>query len=141
MVTSLNTSIPARDANDQQIAFKRFDVNFSDAGVSVGVARATLPSGAIIIGTDVLVQSSFNANSTNVFTVGSNSTQYNNLVADGDVTEATVGLVKDISPTIAQPLAADTTFFAKYTQTGGTAATSGKATVIIKYALTESTPS
>lgn len=140
MATSLFTGVPARDNGEQQTQIKRFETNFNDNGIATGVARATLPAGAIIIGTDVLLTASFNANSTNVFTVGSNSTQFNNLIADGDVTEGTVGLYKDISPTITMPLAAETTFFAKFTQTGGTAATSGKAHTIIKYVTTEPTP-
>lgn len=142
MVTSLNNTVVAHDDGAYQVTYKRFLATFSDTGISTGIQRATVPQGAIIIGTDVYLEASFNANSTNVFTVGSNSTPYNNLVADGDVTEGTVGLYQNIKPTGAAlgPLSADTQFFAKYTQTGGTAATSGRAHVVIKYVMLDSNP-
>ncbi len=135
MTTSLNNTIPARDAGKQQVHFSRFTVAYNETGIASGVQKATLPSGAIIIGTDVHVSASFNADSTNVLTVGSNSTQLDNVIASGDVTEGSVALTKDVSPTgtALGPLSADTTFYGKYTQTGPTVATSGAATVIIKY--------
>lgn len=135
MTTSLNNQIPARDAGEQQVHFARFTVSYDETGIANGVAKCSLPSGAIIIGTDVHLSASFNANSTNVLTVGSNSTQLDNVIAAGDVTEGSTGLTKDVSPTgtALGPLSADTTFYGKYTQTGGTAATSGAATVVIKY--------
>lgn len=136
MTTSLNNTIPAREPGEQQVVFARFTISYDETGISSGVAKCSLPSGAIIIGTDVHLSASFNANSTNVLTVGSNSTQLDNVVAAADVNEASgTYLTKDVSPTgtALGPLAADTTFYGKYTQTGGTAATSGAATVIIKY--------
>jgi len=136
MTTSLNSNIPARDMGEQQVHFVRFTVAYDEVGISSGVQKATLPSGAVIIGTDVYVSTTFNANSTNVLTVGSNSTQLDNVVASGDVTEGSATtLTKDVSPTgtALGPLTADTTIYGKYTQTGGTAATSGAAVVIIKY--------
>lgn len=136
MTTSINNTIPAREPGEQQVVFSRFTVSFDEVGISSGVAKCTLPAGAVIIGTDVYVSTTFNANSTNVLTVGSNSTQLDNVVASGDVTEGSATtLTKDVSPTgtALGPLSADTTFYGKYTQTGGTAATAGQATVIIKY--------
>lgn len=136
MTTSLNNQIPAREPGEQQVVFARFTVSYDEVGISTGVAKATLPSGAVIIGTDVYVSTTFNANSTNVLTVGSNSTQLDNVIASGDVTEGSATtLTKDVSPTgtALGPLSADTTFYGKYTQTGPTVATSGFATVIIKY--------
>src|SRR5205085_9094609 len=59
----------------------RFTVNFNDAGVSAGVPKQTLPAGAIITGTDVFVQTPFNAGTTNVLTAGINAAAFNNLEA------------------------------------------------------------
>src|SRR5215211_6440005 len=116
------------------VNFIGFVVNFDEAGIATGVHKATLPSGAIIIGTDIHVATAFNATTTNVLTVGSNSTQRDNIIASGDVNEGATGLTKDISPTgtALGPISAHTPLYAKYTQTGPVA-TAGVARVIIKY--------
>jgi hypothetical protein len=123
----------ARQAHVQQVGYCRFVVNYNDPGISVGVGKQYLPAGAIIIGTDVLVTASFNANSTNVLTVGVNGTTANNIVGSADVNEASVQIFQNISASATLPLTADTQVYAKFAQTGATAATSGKAYVIIKY--------
>lgn len=136
MVTSLNSARTARDAQEQQVLFLRFTANYNDNSMASGVVKGVLPQGAIIIGTDVYTNTSYNANSTNVFTVGSNSTQLDNIVPDAAFAESTQGAIfYDIKPTgtALGPLAADTTVQVKYTQTGPTAATQGQTTVVIKY--------
>jgi hypothetical protein len=135
MVSSLNSAQTARDPFEQNVIIKRFTVNFNDAGIATGVVRGVVPQGAILIGTDVLLNVTFNANSTNIFTVGSNSTQLDNVVADANVTEGTAGLYQDIKPTgtALGVLTADLPLTAKYAQTGGTVATQGQAVVIVKY--------
>lgn len=112
----------------------RFVVNYNDTGVSAGVGKQYLPAGAIIVGTDVYVATVFNAATTNVVTVGTNSTSYNNIVAAADADETATGLTQNIKPTgtALGPLSADAQVFVKYAQTG-TAATTGKAYVVIKY--------
>lgn len=109
-------------------------VNFNDAGISSGLAFAnSLPLGAFITGTWVAIVTAFNAVTTNVLTVGTNSTTYNNLVAAADVDEATIAttqVLRGIGPTIAASAAI--TPYVKYTQTG-TAATAGQAVVLITY--------
>ncbi len=124
----------ARQYQSQLIHYLRFDVNYNDAGIASGVSKQTLPAGAIIVGTDVLVSTTFNAQTTNVLTVGTNGTTANNIIASGDVDETTGGLTKSVSPTAAAlgKLAADVPVYVKYTQTG-TVASAGNATVIIKY--------
>src|SRR5262245_59732695 len=89
MVSTLNSGIAARDETGvaQQVVFKRFSYTFADAGISTGVQKATIPAGAMILGTDAFMQASFNANSTNVATVGSNSTQMDNIIAAAGVDE------------------------------------------------------
>jgi hypothetical protein len=124
----------ARQLPYQVIHFLRITVNFNDPGIATGIGRQTLPKGAVITGTDVYVSAAFNAATTNVLTVGTNATAYNNIVAAADADETTVALTKGIKPTGAAlgPLVADSRVFVMYTQTG-TAATAGSAVVIISY--------
>lgn len=138
MVSTLNSGVSALDLTGTHgdVVVKRFSFNFNDANISTGVPKAIIPAGAWIIGTDAFMAASFNANSTNVATVGSNSTQMDNIIAAAGVDEtSSSGTFLNIIPTGAMlgPVSADTTVFAKYTQTGGTAATSGTLHVAIKY--------
>jgi hypothetical protein len=124
----------ARRSPLQMVHYLRMVINYNDAGISSGVGKQYLPAGAIIIGTDVYVNTVFNAATTNVVTVGTNSSSYNNIVAAADADETATGLTQNIKPTgtALGPLSADAQVFAKYDQTG-TAATTGKCYVIIKY--------
>lgn len=123
----------ARRNSSQQVGYLRFAVNFNDAGIAAGVNKQQLPAGAVIIGTDVAIVTAFNAVTTNVLTVGLAGVA-NNIVAAADADEATIALTQNIKPTgtALGPLAADSQVTVTYTQTG-TAATAGKAIVIIKY--------
>jgi hypothetical protein len=124
----------ARQNSQQQIHYLRFAVNYNDAGIASGVGKQWLPKGALIVGADVYIGTAFNASTTNVLTVGTNATSYNNIVAAADADETTVALTKGIKPTgiALGPLAADAQVFAMYAQTG-TAATTGSAVVVISY--------
>jgi hypothetical protein len=117
----------------QLVHYLRIAVNYNDPGIAAGVAKQTLPAGAIIIGTDVLVTTVFNAATTNVLTVGCAGVA-DNIVAAADANEAALGLTQNIKPTgtALVPLAADSLVKVAYTQTGA-AATTGKAIVIVKY--------
>jgi hypothetical protein len=109
------------------------DINFNDTGAATGIATGKwLPAGAIILSTDVSVNTAFNAATTNVLTIGLNGTTANNIVA---TVAATAGLVLNLAPTgtALGKLTQDTQVYVKFTQTG-TAATTGNATFIIKYA-------
>ena len=118
----------------QLVHYLRFTLNYGDSGIASGVGKQWLPAGALIIGSDVYVGAAFNAGTTNVVTVGTNATAYNNIIGSADVDETTVALTKGIKPTgtALGPLATDTQVFAMYAQTG-TAATAGTATVVISY--------
>ena len=133
MTTGIAGSTARKNAL-QLTHYLRIKVNYNDAGIATGVGKQWLPAGAIITGTDVYVATAFNAATTNVVTVGTNATSYNNIVASADVDETTIALTKGIKPTgtALGPLAADTQVFAMYTQTG-TAATAGTAYVVISY--------
>src|SRR5688500_11227582 len=124
----------ARIHSLQVVHYARITVNYNDPGIATGVAKVMLPGGAIIIGTDAHVQTVFNAATTNVVTVGTNAASYDNIIAAGGVNEAATGMTLNVIPTgtALGPLAADVTVFAMYTQSG-TAASTGKAQIIIKY--------
>lgn len=124
----------ARRNSSQQVGYLRFKVNFNDASIATGNGKQTLPAGAIVIGTDVLVTTPFNAATTNVLSVGFEASTYANLAAAATVAAGTAGLKQNIVPTgtALVPLAADSQVFALYTQTGA-AATAGAAYVIVKY--------
>lgn len=134
MATNDTSTPKGRENVPQTVCYIRKKVTFADAGISAGVPVEWLRKGSIILGTDVLVTTVFNAVTTNVLTVGINSTAYDNIVAAGDVSEAAVALTQSIKPTgtALVPLAADSQVFVKFTQTG-TAATTGEAYVIIKF--------
>lgn len=112
-----------------------FVVNFDTAniGTTLGVQFGTLPAGAVVARTWCQVTTVFNAATTNVLTVG--------IAADDDalLTSAvsaagTAGNKVQSGPaaTLTTPIAADTPVFAKYTQSG-TAATTGRAVVMVEY--------
>lgn len=126
----------ARVPTGQYLTYHYMRVTYSDTGISSGVAMTgrILPTNAYIVGTDVNVVTSFNAQTTNVLTVGINGTTANNIVASGDVDETVAALTKSISPsgTALGRISADSQVYVKYTQTG-TAATAGVADIIIKY--------
>ncbi len=135
MATNTAQVVPAARQDPRQVTNTlKKTVNFNDPGIASGVAfDNSFPIGAFILGTYVAIVTAFNGGSTNVLTVGTNSTTYNNLVASTDVDEtavATTQVLRGIGPTIAA--AADITPFAKYTQTGG-AATTGQAIIVILF--------
>lgn len=124
---------PRHDARQVTNTLKK-TVNFNDAGIATGVAfDNSIPQGAFITGIWVEIVTPFNAVTTNVLTVGTNSTTFNNLVAAADVNEAVAGVTlvtRGLGQSI--PLAAGVTPFAVYTQTGA-AATAGQAVILIEY--------
>jgi hypothetical protein len=123
-----------RQYQTQQVHYLRFDVNYNDTSVSTGILKGTLPAGAIITSSSVLITTAFNAGTTNVLTVGGNSSSYNDIVASGDVDETATGITNAIKPTSSSlgKLAADRDIYVMYAQTG-TAASAGAATVIIHF--------
>ena len=134
MATNDTGTPKGRENVPQTVCYIRKKVTFADAGVSAGVPVEWLRKGSIILGTDVVVTAAFNAATTNVLTVGTNSTAYDNIAAAADITEGSTGLTQNIKPTGAAlgPLASDSQVFVKYTQSG-TAATTGEAYIIIKF--------
>ena len=123
----------ARQGYQQQVNYLRKTVNFNDTGISSGVGHPFyLPAGAQILFTTVNIVTAFNAGTTNVLTVGQNSSSYNDIVAAGDVNEAVAGSTMVLRGADLN-ITGDVQVFAKYTQTGG-AATTGVANIVIAYA-------
>lgn len=121
----------ARQQAVQVVNTLRFEVNYNDAGISSGVKKGRLPVGAFI--TDILAKivTVFNAASTNVLTVGSNASDYNNIIAAGDVNEASAATTRVTTGLgVGADGTTETDIYAKYTQTG-TAATTGRAIIVL----------
>ncbi len=134
MATNTAGSTARQYPSGQVVNYLRFKVSYNDVGIASAVGKQTLPSGAIIVGTDVYIATAFNAATTNVLTVGTNSTTANNIIAAADVDETAVAITLNVKPTgtALGPLSADAVVNVKYTQSG-TAATAGVAYVVIKY--------
>lgn len=109
-------------------------VNWNDAGIATGSPFDNyLPQNAFIENVLIEVVVAFNAGTTNVLTVGTIGTAYNNIVAAADVNEGVTG-VTQVTRGFGRSLtaAADVLPYAMYTQTG-TAATAGQAIIVIFY--------
>src|SRR6187401_2899804 len=89
-----------RQTQYQMVHTLRITVNYNDAGIANGVGKQWLPTGAIIVGTDVMIDTVFNAATTNVLTLGTNGpSTYDNIVAAADVNEGATGLTQNVKPT------------------------------------------
>lgn len=127
----------AEDKFDAVInASKLHRISFNTTSISGGAvvvfdidATASKP---VLVRFDFVVEEVFNAVTTNVVTMGSNTTTSNNVLAAADLDETVLGAT--FSKVVL--IAARTKFYAKYTQTG-TAATTGKlmmaATVVSQF--------
>lgn len=125
---------PARELPFQATHYLRKTVNYNDVGISSGIPFSYwLPAGAQILRCNVIIMTAFNAATTNVLTVGQNATSYNDIVAAADVDETTLGETAVLTGAKLDLSGGDAQPFVKYTQTG-TAATTGKARIIIEYA-------
>lgn len=124
----------ARTLSFQAVHYLRKTVTYSDAGISTGIAfNAPLPAYAQILSTYANVITAFNAQTTNVLTIGTNSSSYNDIAAAGGIDETTTGM-QVVTTGGGLNITTDTTVYVKYTQTG-TAATAGKARIVIAYVI------
>lgn len=126
----------ARIDYSQDVQTLRFTVRWNDAGIATGNGKQFLPAGAIVLGTDCIIATAFNAVTTNVLSAGIEASTYANLLTSAQSISGTLGGKFDNRPTgtALGPLAADSQVFALYTQTG-TAASAGLAYIIVKYVL------
>ena len=124
----------ARQFELQAVHYLRADIAFNTTNIAAGVEIGAVPASAKIKQIIVYVDEAFNAGTTNVLVAGTTAAG-TNLVAASDVTEGTIGVY---TPADAANqgrglvFASDTTLYVSYTQTG-TAATTGKAVVIVSY--------
>lgn len=110
-----------------------YPVNFNTTGIASAVKVDTInASEAVPVQIEVSCQviTAFNAVTTNVLTMGTDTTATQWLAA-GDITEGTPGFYPASNAVKKFRLTAATDIYAKYTQTG-TAATTGAAVFIIK---------
>lgn len=121
----------ARQLSTQQVHYIRATVNWNSAGVATGFKIGTLPANAQVVDIVARVVTAFNAATTNVLTVGTNATSFNNLVASGNVTN-TAATSSRVTTGMGLIIAADSDVFATFTQTG-TAATAGQVVYSIAY--------
>lgn len=131
MTTGTAQVSPASRQDPRQVVNTlRKTFNFNDAAIATGVAfDNSIPLGAFILNVDVEIVTAFDGTPT--FTVGTNSTSYNDLASSADVTatatgvySATRGKGRSIAAT------ADKTPYAKLAATSPTV---GQAIVVITY--------
>lgn len=129
----MSTSGKARDNGSQNVQTISRTVNYNDTniGTSDKVKVGTLPAGAQLLPAVVNVLTVFNAATTNVLTVGTSGGSDADIVAAGDVDEGSTGGTL-VARGLGLAFSADTDIYVKYTQTG-TAATTGKAQIVIPF--------
>jgi hypothetical protein len=133
MPTGVQGVVPRQDPRQVTNTLKK-TVNYNDAGIATGLPFENwLPQGAFITSVLCEIVVVFNAATTNVLTVGTNSTAFDNIINAGDVNEAAVA-VTSVVRALGRGLAAagNVRPYAKYTQTGA-AATTGQAVICIEF--------
>ena len=124
-------TVNARITEEHKVHTIRKEVNYSTPGIATSVSMgAAIPTGAVVLGFDVIIRTAFNAGTTNVLNVGKTGT-LDYFVDTDDINEAATGITTDIL-TGAGYQSADVEPLIRYTQTG-TAATAGVAVVICRY--------
>ena len=103
-------------------------IKYNTTGASTGVKLCELPHDCLITRAVAVVKTAFDAGTSNELTVGTTTTNANELLGSDDITEGTTGAYgKDRFI----EAAARTPIVAKYTQTG-TDATAGEAEVYLE---------
>ena len=121
----------AQQYHQNLVHFLRKEVNYNDPGVAAGVIIGRLPAGAQVTQALARVKTTFNAATTNVLTVGTNGSAYDNIFGGADIAEGSAG--NNVAPTAnLQEAVSEADVFVKYTQTG-TAATQGRAIIHVAY--------
>lgn len=106
-------------------------VNYNDAGVASGVLVGTVPAGSIITACKVVIDTAFNAGTTNVLQVGTTATGAQ-IASSTDTASGTAGQKTATALNSLSAVAADTDIWVNYAQTG-TAATTGLAYVVVTF--------
>lgn len=106
--------------------FHAGSIAFDTDGADEGVELCKIPHSVIITRAVAVVQTAFNAGTTNVLTVGANS-DADNILGSSDITEGTAGTY---SKQLFLEAAKGASVKAKFTETG-TAATAGAAEIYL----------
>lgn len=121
----------AQQYHQNVLHFLRREVNYNDPGIAAGLVIGRLPAGAQVVQALARVRTTFNAGTTNVLTVGTNASTYDNILGTADIAEGSAG--NNIAPTAnLQEALSEVDVYVKYTQTG-TPASQGKAVIHIAY--------
>lgn len=124
----LNRETPARDAGYLMVQYIKASVTYADNGDVITVGK--LPAGATILKpiSGIQIETAFDAGTNNYIEIGTpaNDDLYGTNLAGGTVTFV------PIDEAVALTVSADTEITAKV-NLSGTAATAGKATVVIAY--------
>ena len=121
----------AQQYHQNLVHYLRKEVNYNDPGIASGIVIGRLPANAQITQALTRVRTTFNAGTTNVLTVGTNATSFDNVFGAADIAEGSAG--NNAAPLAnLQDIQVEADVFVKYTQTG-TAATQGKAVIHIAY--------
>ena len=121
----------AQQYHQNLVHFLRKEVNYNDPGVAAGIVIGRLPAGAQVTQALARVKTSFNAGTTNVLTVGTNGSAYDNIFGAADIVEGSAA--NNVAPAAnLQEAVTEADVFVKYTQTG-TVANQGKAIIHIAY--------
>jgi len=124
---------PVRHPEDVGVAHIRRTVNYDMPGIgTTGIPIGALEAGAVPGYAMVYVHTAFNAATTNNLLLGTVDDDDGFVVTGGSLAGAT-GFKGQLTGALTGiPLAADKVVYAKYTQTG-TAATAGKAMVLLEF--------
>lgn len=134
MTTSLNSTVVARDAGEQQIQYLRKRYTFADVASTVTVGK--IPAGASVVGGGVHVITAFNATTTDVVNVGFIGATTNASGYATALTTAAVGFIvlDELGSTTNIQGTVEHTITAAPTESGA-ASTAGVADIIIEYVL------
>lgn len=121
--------LTARTYHTQQIHFIRGTVAFNTTGAAAGVVIGRLPAGARVLRTNTIVETAFNAATTNTLDTGVTGAQ-TSLVAAGAA--GAVGSTQTVPAGAGGVVSADIDVLVRYNSTGA-AATAGSATVVVEY--------
>lgn len=122
---------PVRHPEDVGVGHVRRTVAWDDAGLAAGLPVGALEAGAIPLRAGVMVETAFNAGTTNVLVLGS-AADDDGLVTSANAVANAAGLKAGTGALLGTPLAANTVFYARFSQTGS-AATAGKATFWVEF--------
>ncbi len=124
---------PIKHPEDVGVGVWRRRVSFDQANIGTqGIPVVALEKGSIPLRAYARIETAFNAGTTNVLVLGS-AADDDGLVTSANAAAGTPGFKAGTGAELGTELAADTIFYAKFTQTG-TPATTGVVEFIVEFA-------